>query len=117
MNATAKSYVDELSEGPGAIPRNCESLQFDEPWQSRAFGMVLALAEAKQYPYEDFRQSLISTIGTWDRSHQVDDPTWNYYEQWLAAFEKLVLGKAIVSSEELDRRTKEFQDGSRTETI
>jgi nitrile hydratase accessory protein len=117
MSATAKLYVDELREGRGAIPRNRESLLFHEPWQSRAFGMVLALAEAKHYPYEDFRQSLISTIGTWDRSHEANDPTWNYYEQWLAAFEKLVLGKAIITSEELDRRTKEFQDGSRMETI
>lgn len=115
MSTTAKSYVDELRDGPGAIPRNCESLLFGEPWQSRAFGMVLALAEAKHYPYEDFRQSLIRTVGTWDRSHEEDDPTWNYYEQWLAAFEKLVLGKAMITSEELDRRTEEFQSGSRTE--
>ena len=29
------AYVDDLT-GREAIPRNCESLKFDEPWQGRA---------------------------------------------------------------------------------
>lgn len=109
-------YVESL-DGRGAIPRNCESLQFEEPWQGRAFGMALALAEAKAYQWEDFRQSLIGTIGTWDKSHAPDDETWNYYQQWLAAFEKLALARGLVSAEELDRRTEEFLHRTREEVI
>jgi len=117
MNSQTEAYLDDLKTGVGAIPRNCESLQFEEPWQGRAFGMALALAEAKSYPWESFRQSLISTIGAWDKTHQPDDETWNYYEQWLAAFEKLVLGQGLISAEELDRRTEEFRTRSRVELI
>ncbi len=50
-------YVSELRDGREAIPRNCESLLFEQPWQGRAFGMALALAEARSYQWEDFRQS------------------------------------------------------------
>ncbi len=110
------AYVDDLT-GREAIPRNCESLKFDEPWQGRAFGMVLALAEAKSYPYEDFRKSLISTIGEWDKTHEPGDETWSYYEQWLAAFEKLALAKGLVTPEELDQRTEEFLHRTRDEVI
>ena len=66
---TTSTFLDGLREGRTAPPRNCESLQFEAPWQGRAFGMVLALAEANAYKYEDFRQSLIATIGKWDHAH------------------------------------------------
>lgn len=110
------AYVNDLT-GRGAIPRNCESLQFEEPWQGRAFGMALALAEAKSYQWEDFRQSLIGTIGAWDKDHAPDDETWNYYEQWLAAFEKLALAKGLIEPDELDKRTEEFLHRTRDEVI
>ncbi|SEG66760.1 nitrile hydratase accessory protein [Methylobacterium sp. 190mf] len=110
------AYLDDLT-GRGAIPRNCESLLFDEPWQGRAFGMALALAEAKSYRWEDFRQSLIRTIGDWDKSHMADDPTWNYYQQWLAAFEQLALDKGLIDPRELDQRTEEFLHRTRDEVI
>lgn len=114
---SSETFLDGLREGPAAPPRNCESLQFEAPWQGRAFGMVLALAETNAYKYEDFRQSLIATIGNWDRMHERNDPTWDYYEQWLKAFESLVLKNGLVSSEELDRRTEEFQARTREEVI
>ncbi|CAO3424638.1 nitrile hydratase accessory protein [Azospirillum endophyticum] len=117
MNTTTEAFVDDLRDGVGALPRNCESLQFEEPWQGRVFGMALALAEAKSYPWESFRQSLIATIGTWDKSHAPDDETWNYYEQWLSAFETLVLDRGLVTTEEIDRRTEEFRTRSRDEVI
>jgi nitrile hydratase accessory protein len=109
-------YVNALS-GRNAIPRNCESLLFEEPWQGRAFGMVLALAEANAFQYEDFRQSLIGTIGAWDTSHAPDDDTWSYYEQWLSAFEKLALSRGLISSDELAARTEAFLHRTREEVI
>ena len=113
----AENYVDDMKGGRDALPRNCESLLFEEPWQGRAFGMALALANAKAYQWESFRQSLISTIGNWDQTHEASDPTWNYYEQWLSAFEKLVLGSGLISPEELDHRTEEFRTRTREEVI
>jgi nitrile hydratase accessory protein len=113
----SENYAEELRDGRDALPRNCESLHFEEPWQGRAFGMALALANAKAYQWEEFRLSLISTIGNWDQAHEANDPTWNYYEQWLSAFEKLVLEQGLISPQELDRRTEEFRTRTREEVI
>jgi len=113
----SESFLEGLRDGRSAPPRNCESLQFEAPWQGRAFGMVLALAEANAYKYEDFRKSLIATIGSWDRTHERDDPAWNYYEQWLHAFEALVLEKGLIDTRELDERTEAFQTRARDEVI
>ncbi len=117
MSETRTEYVEGLRAGAAALPRRCDRLSFDEPWQGRAFGLVLALAEGNAYRFEDFRQSLISTIGNWESSHAVDDPSWEYYEQWLAAFERLVVDRGIVTPEELDRRTEEFRTRTREEVI
>ncbi len=117
MNTAAEIFVGDLRDGRSAPPRNCESLKFDQPWQGRVFGLALALAERKSYPWESFRQSLIGTIGSWDETHAPDDPTWEYYQQWLSALEKLVLDLGLISDAELAERTLAFQNRTREEVI
>lgn len=117
MSEVRNEYVDRLRAGAEAPPRSGDRLVFDEPWHARAFGLVLALAETNAYQFEDFRQSLIATIGRWEATHEVDDPSWEYYEQWLAAFERLVVALGIVTPQEIDGRTEEFQSRTRDEVI
>ncbi|WP_158275567.1 nitrile hydratase accessory protein [Maritimibacter sp. 55A14] len=101
-------------EGSGAEPpKRCARLQFDEPWQSRAFGIVLAFSEERIINYEDFRQNLIGAIADWEGSHDLDDGTWVYYEQWLTALEKLAIENGMVTKEEVDKRTEEISSGER----
>ncbi|NRG16243.1 nitrile hydratase accessory protein [Rhizobiales bacterium] len=117
MQNLEQSYIDTLNGSVAEPPRRCDRLTFDEPWQSRAFGMVLALSEDKVFDYEDFRQSLIATISDWEKGHSVDDQSWEYYEQWLRAFERLAVSRGLVSAEEIDRRTEEFRNKTRTESF
>ncbi len=42
--------------------------QFDHEWQRRAFGLALALSEFRHYPWSEFQQTLIATIGEWEAS-------------------------------------------------
>jgi nitrile hydratase accessory protein len=94
--------------------------------------MAVALSERGCYPWEDFRSRLIQTIGHWEHEHGADlaekefDPhdstrcghaQWSYYEQWLAAFESLLLDRGMIDKEELDRRTQEFMTTRRDETF
>ena len=58
-------------------PRKNGELIFDEPWQSRAFGMAVALNEDQCYPWDDFRDRLIAQIADADAR---DDPA-GYYER------------------------------------
>ena len=49
-------------EGPAALPRENGELVFEAPWEGRAFGIAVALAEQGRYEWEDFRQWLIGVI-------------------------------------------------------
>lgn len=94
----------------GAIdspPRRNGSLHFDRDWEGRAFGLALALSKEGHYEWEAFRQELISAIAKWERAHSCDDPSWDYYQQWLSAFERLLLECDLVTAEEVQAKTIE----------
>lgn len=115
--STLKNRVDQLCGDRSALPKNQERLVFDEPWQGRAFGLALALAEQGAYQWDEFRASLISNIGAWAKTHTPDDPDWHYYQHWLASLEKLAMDKALVTPESLNARTQEFLERRRDEVI
>jgi Nitrile hydratase beta subunit len=48
--------------GPAAPPRSNGELVFAEPWEGRAFGLTMALAERGVLSYETFRAVLIERI-------------------------------------------------------
>jgi nitrile hydratase accessory protein len=81
------------------VPRRNGELVFDEPWQSRAFGMALAMNRAGSYGWDAFADRLTTEIAT------SDGP---YYEAWVSALERLVVERGLVSRTELDRRAAEY---------
>jgi nitrile hydratase accessory protein len=102
------------AEGPAPPPRANGELVFEAPWESRAFGIAIALVERQAADWEDFRSRLIAEIRAWELEHG-DDPAarWSYYERWLASLEALLLQQGLVSKEELDARTEEYATGER----
>ena len=48
-----------LMRGETALPRKNGELVFEAPWQARAFGMAVALAQQGRYAWDDFRCQLI----------------------------------------------------------
>ena len=97
--------------GPAALPRKNGELVFEAPWEGRAFGMAVALGDARRYEWEEFRQGLIARIAETE-AHGEDQP---YYEQWLAAFERLLVARGLLTPEEIEQRTAEFASGARDE--
>jgi nitrile hydratase accessory protein len=77
------------------LPRRNGELVFEAPWESRAFGVAVALAEAGTCDWDSFRGRLIEEIGA------AEGEPWNFYERWLAALERLLVEERLVSSEEL----------------
>jgi nitrile hydratase accessory protein len=98
---TIDRRIDELPE-PAAVPRRNGELVFAAPWEGRAFGMVMAMAEAEVFDWEDFRRRLIERIAS-------AGPATPYYESWLAAFEDAVLSRKLVGPPELHTRAEEFR--------
>ena len=83
-------------DAPAAPPRANGELVFDEPWESRAFGVAVALHDAGVVDFDAFRARLIGEIGEWEGSHAPEDEGYRYYERWLTALEQTLLAERIV---------------------
>jgi nitrile hydratase accessory protein len=119
-NCESNSVDSMLAYMPEEVapPRKNGELEFQEPWESRAFGMALALYEEKRYTsWEDFRTRLIQEIGVWETTEQKDKHAWNYYEHWLKALERLVVETGILDKRDIDTRANEFLTGERDEVF
>jgi nitrile hydratase accessory protein len=105
-------------EGAVAPPRKNGELVFDAPWESRAFGMAVALHGAGMYSWEEFSNLLAVEIAAAEGSSSTErvlpvapDIEARYYERWLSSLEKLLTEKGVVSSAELEARAEEFAVG------
>jgi nitrile hydratase accessory protein len=97
--------------GVAALPRLNGELVFDEPWESRAFGLAVTVSDAGAYDWEEFRQRLIAEVGAWEAAHghdHVEGAEWRYYARWLASLERLLAEKGLVTPDELVRRMEEL---------
>ncbi len=109
--AKAERLVADM-DGTAALPRRNGELVFEAPWESQAFGMVIALYEQGHYDWEEFRGRLISEIGDWEGSEEDERAAWNYYRHWLASFEALVKDRGLLSEEEIEERISELLSGA-----
>jgi len=72
--------------------------QFDHEWQRRAFGLALALSEFGHYPWSEFQQSLIDTIGAWETAPETARGDWQYYDHWVVALEHVVDDRQLLTA-------------------
>jgi nitrile hydratase accessory protein len=89
------------ADGAGALPRKNGELVFEAPWESRAFGVAIALHDAGAIDFEAFRTRLIAEIGDAGRGDGDD----GYYACWLRALERVLLDEEIVSAAEIESRS------------
>lgn len=105
MNADVDIFgVDVI--GTGAPPRRNGELVFQAPWESRAFGVAVAMAQAQVFPFEDMRAFLIDEIGRWEQAHDGDDAGWSYYAHWLSALERLLAQRGLLDSAAIGERMR-----------
>jgi nitrile hydratase accessory protein len=91
-----------LMEGEAALPRKNGELVFAAPWEGRAFGLAVALSDERCYGWDDFRARLVDEIAV-----APDDP---YYERWLAALERVLVERGLVTAQEIERRAAELAE-------
>ncbi|MEM7029523.1 MAG: nitrile hydratase accessory protein [Chloroflexota bacterium] len=85
-----------------ALPRKNGELQFEEPWEARAFGLAVALNEQGSYPWKSFSEGLAQEIAQTEAAGE----TAPYYENWLKTLEKLVIKNGLISPGELEARAE-----------
>ncbi len=110
----ATSLMGSPEEAP---PRQDGHLQFDREWEKIAFGVAIALSKQGHYEWEEFRQTLIETIGEWETTHDLDDPDWDYYQCWLITLEKLVVASGVLKADELETQLAQLLNCKTTAEI
>lgn len=95
--------VELAITGTTAPPRSNGEMVFDAPWESRLFGVTLALVEAERFAWSEFQQRLIAAVRLWESEHP-DGEGYRYYERWAEALESLLDDLGIVAVEATDAR-------------
>ena len=95
-------------DGPAAPPRSNGELVFAEPWESRAFGLAMALNASGVFEWEDFRRQLITAVAEAERDATDAEP-YSYYPCWLLALERVLDAGGVVSAAQLRARAEELE--------
>jgi nitrile hydratase accessory protein len=94
------------------LPRDDGGPYFREPWEAQAFAMAVKLHERGVFTWSEWAAALAQELREAAARGEPDDGT-RYYEHWLAALEKLVAQKAIVTGNELERRVAAWDAAAR----
>ncbi|HEV7535816.1 MAG TPA: nitrile hydratase accessory protein [Acidimicrobiia bacterium] len=81
-------------EGPAAPPRSNGELVFAAPWESRAFGLAMALHDGGLFEWESFRRQLIAAVARAEAA----GGEFSYYRCWLEALQTLLDSSGLVDS-------------------
>jgi nitrile hydratase accessory protein len=95
--------IDRAIADEPTLPRENGEFVFAAPWESRSFGLAVALHERGLLEWEEFRRRLIEEI----RRRQGAAPGGrhsSYYECWHGALEQLLVEHGVVTPDEIARR-------------
>ena len=87
------------------LPKDADGPVFAEPWEAQAFAMAVKLNEAGVFQWSEWADALGAEI----RSH----PGRPYYESWLAALERLVEAKGVLTGPERIARVEAWDRAAR----
>ena len=99
MTASAPLEID----GSAAPPRSNGELVFAEPWESRAFGLAVALYDAGAFEWPQFQAALVAQIAAWERGHLAGE-SFGYYRCWLAALESVLIDAGMIAPTDVEQR-------------
>ncbi len=68
---------------------------FREPWEARAFALVVRLHEAGCFTWPEWVAALSAEVAA-AKAAGDPDPGDSYYRHWLAALETIVVGKGLA---------------------
>ena len=115
-----RKLLDDMSlpvrldeDGVAAPPRANGELAFEAPWESRLFGLTMALVETGRLDWTTFRERLIAAVEAWERRADggarhseavaAGEP-WDYWQRWREALEASLSAEDLVSGSEIDAR-------------
>jgi nitrile hydratase accessory protein len=81
---------------------------FREPWQAKAFAMVVLLHRRGQFEWDEWVRVLGAEIAA-AAQQPGEDPDAAYHRQFLAAFERIVAALGIASPDDQRRRKEDWR--------
>jgi nitrile hydratase accessory protein len=84
-------------QGLQGMPRDADSPVFNEPWEARAFAMVLALHQRGLFTWPQWAAALSRQITQAQAAGDADLGD-TYYQHWLLALESLVKDLPVKAS-------------------
>jgi len=81
---------------------------FDEPWQSQAFALVVAMNKAELFVWKDWAETFTAEIAA---APAIPGESVNetYYRQWLTALERMVGSLGLLEGEDVSSRAREWR--------
>jgi nitrile hydratase accessory protein len=95
---------DNFTDRPEVIIDDNEPV-FHSPWEAKAFAMVNHLAAKAHCSWSEWTDYLTAEITATEQ----DAPgSKAYYEQWMAACEKLLIEKGIIEAQAINQRVDDL---------
>jgi nitrile hydratase accessory protein len=88
--------------GLRGFPHDGRDPVFKEPWEAKAFAMVIRLHERGLFTWTEWTDALSHEIRTAQTAGDADLGD-TYYQHWLRALETMVARKGAASGDELSR--------------
>ena len=85
---------------------------FAEPWEAHAFALAVKLSEAGVFTWAEWSSALAEELAAASRRGEPDDGS-RYYHHWLAALERLIATKNLVTATSLSARKEEWAEAHR----
>jgi nitrile hydratase accessory protein len=96
LNGSDKDHAAKGFESLPRLPKDDGGPVFAEPWQAQAFAMAVRLSEAGYFTWKEWAATLAAELKAASDSGNPDDGS-QYYQHWLAALERLVSSKGLVT--------------------
>jgi nitrile hydratase accessory protein len=81
-----------------------EGLTFAHPWEAKAFAIVVQLSSAGHFAWSEWVECFSGEVHAATALEANGQPAPSYYEQWLAAAEKIMIAKGVTSPDQLAAR-------------
>lgn len=98
------SPILKLFDSEG-LPRDPDGPVFAAPWEAEAFAMAVKLNEAGVFTWGEWAETLGAELKA--------APDRPYYESWLAALERLVEARGVMTAEERHARVEAWDRAAR----
>lgn len=87
--------------------RDKDDIKFAEPWEARAFAIVLQLSKDGYFTWAEWVDTFSKEVAAADADLATGckgGPPKGYYQQWLEALEKLMMQKGVVTQDQLSAK-------------